>query len=176
MLELHLTLETLLNNQDTEAARAYHEATKLEYINLRNKPPLFKTYSALPVIPLPTVFPSPDTPTLEAVAGVVRPATGDQAGSGVLKTSGSLDLMSVAQLLFYSAGMVRSAKLASGGQVHYRAAASAGALYPIDVYLVCQDINGLEAGVYHFSPATFALRPLRKSVKANLIERGRPIE
>ena len=156
--------ETLLNNQDAEAARAYHEATKLEYINLRNKPPLHKTYSALPVIPLPTVFPSPDTPTLEAVASVIEPGpdSGDDPGGKVLNKPVSLDLTSVAQLLFYSAGLVRSANLASGGQVHYRAAASAGALYPIDVYLVCQDINGLEAGVYHFSPATFALRPLRK--------------
>ncbi|SVB33083.1 uncharacterized protein METZ01_LOCUS185937, partial [marine metagenome] len=49
-------------NQDAEAARAYHEATKLTYINLANKPPLYKTYSALPLIPLPPGFPSPETP------------------------------------------------------------------------------------------------------------------
>ncbi|MCH7735400.1 MAG: hypothetical protein IH961_09340, partial [Chloroflexi bacterium] len=58
------------NEQDTHAASAYHEATKLAYINLGNKPPLYKTYSALPIIPLPTDFPSPEAPTLEAVAGV----------------------------------------------------------------------------------------------------------
>ena len=45
-----------------------------------------------------------------------------------------------------------------------------GGLYPVEVYLVCSDIpgpamsipDGLRAGVYHFSPADFALRRLRK--------------
>ena len=42
-----------MSNRDTEAARAYHEATKLSYINLNNKPPLYKRYTGLPVVPLP---------------------------------------------------------------------------------------------------------------------------
>ena len=141
-----------MNNQDTEAALTYHNATKLEYINLRNKPPLFKTYPQLPVVPLPTVFPAVDTPTLQALAGP----------EGSAATPQSLDVSTVARLLFHTAGLVRQAMLPSAGLVQYRAAASAGALYPIDVYLVCQDVPGLEAGVYHFAPETFALRPLRK--------------
>ena len=49
-----------------------------------------------------------------------------------------------------------------GGQVmHFRAAACTGALYHIDVYLVCGDLPGLAAGVYHFGPHDFALRRLR---------------
>ena len=146
-----------MNNQDTGAAQTYHNATKLEYINLRNKPPLFKTYSQLPVIPLPTIFPSVDTPTLQALAGPISfPA------DRVSATSSKFDISTVSRLLFHTAGLVRQAMLPSAGLVQYRAAASAGALYPIDVYLVCQDIPGLEAGVYHFAPETFALRPLRK--------------
>jgi SagB-type dehydrogenase family enzyme len=149
-----------LSNEDAEAARAYHEATKLTYINLANKPPLYKTYSALPQIPLPSGFPSPDEPTLQAVSstfGLAAKSNVDQPSE-----AGSLDIMALSQLLFFSAGLVRKASLEAVGEVHYRAAASAGALYPIDVYLVCQDISGLEAGVYHFSPVDFALRPLRK--------------
>ncbi len=146
-----------MNNQDTGAAQTYHNATKLEYINLRNKPPLFKTYSQLPVIPLPTILPSVDMPTLQALAGPISfPA--DRASA----TSSTFDISTVSRLLFHTAGLVRQAMLPSAGLVQYRAAASAGALYPIDVYLVCQDIPGLEAGVYHFAPETFALRPLRK--------------
>ena len=38
---------------------------------------------------------------------------------------------------------------------------SAGALYPIEVYVVCGDLPGLSAGVYHFNPVEFALRRLR---------------
>ena len=153
-----------MSNQDGEAARAYHEATKLYYINLANKPPLYKTYSALPLIPLSTGFPSPETPALEAVSAGVRlgAAPGTAAEDDQPTGDGLLDITSLSQLLFFSAGLVRKASLQAIGEVHYRAAASAGALYPIDVYLVCQDITGLEAGVYHFSPADFALRPLRK--------------
>ena len=43
----------------------------------------------------------------------------------------------------------------------FRAAACTGALYHIDLYFVCGDLEGLEAGVYQFSPQDFALRRLR---------------
>ena len=56
-----------MQNRDTAAARNYHESTKLAYINLANKPPLYKSYSGLPTIDLPADFPSPETPTLAAV-------------------------------------------------------------------------------------------------------------
>ncbi|MCH7738110.1 MAG: SagB/ThcOx family dehydrogenase, partial [Chloroflexi bacterium] len=66
-----------------------------------------------------------------------------------------------ARLLHYSAGLVRKSNSASAGEVHYRAAASAGALYPIELYLVCGDLPGLAAGVYHYAPAGNALTQLR---------------
>ena len=139
-----------MGNDDIEAAREYHEATKLSYINLKNKPPLYKPYSGLPKVALPADISSPDVATLDAVAGMVR------------QEGGPLDLTSVARLLFFSAGMVRKAGVGSVGEVHYRAAASAGALYPIEVYLACGDIQGLKAGLYHFSPEDFSLHRLRQ--------------
>ena len=51
--------------------------------------------------------------------------------------------------------------MAGGRPLFFRAAASAGALYPIEVYVVCGDLPGLPAGVYHFNPVEFALRRLR---------------
>ena len=142
-----------MNNRDIEAARDYHESTKLTYINLRNKPPLYKSYQGGTVVHLPTGFAQPTVSTLEAVAGIAPP---DPGGSG------PLDLPTVAQLLFYSAGLIRKRVLPVAGEVHYRAAASAGALFPVEVYLVSGDIPGLAAGVYHFSPADFTLRQLRE--------------
>ena len=142
-----------MNNRDIEAARDYHGSTKLAYINLRNKPPLYKSYRGGTVVHLPTSFPQPTVSTVEAVSGITPP---DPAGLG------SLDLSGVAQLLFYSAGLIRKRVLPVAGEVHYRAAASAGALYPVEVYLVSGDIPGLSAGVYHFSPADFTLRQLRE--------------
>ena len=139
-----------MSNQDTDSAWAYHEATKLSYINLSNKPPIFKSYTGLPVVPLPTDFPSPPFPALDAVAAVD------------LEGGPSLDVTTLAQLLFSSAGLIRKSISPVTGEVHYRAAASAGALYPVEVYLICRDLPGLEAGVYHFSPRDFTLRQLRK--------------
>jgi SagB-type dehydrogenase family enzyme len=140
----------LVSNENIQVAQAYHEATKLAYINLRNKPPLYKLYTGAPVISLPTSFPRQEVSTLDAVANLEQESTS------------SLDLTTLARLLYLSAGVIRKRVLAQVGEVHYRAAASAGALYPIETYVVCQDIPGLDAGVYHFSPEDFSLRQLRR--------------
>ena len=135
-------------NSDTQSAWGFHNATKLSYINLLTKPPLYKTYPGLTQIPLPQAEP-PKMPTLEAVSvGPPGPPP-------------PLDLASIAQLLHYSGGLIRKSNLASAGEVHYRAAASAGALFPIELYLVCGDLPGLAAGVYHYTPAANALTRLR---------------
>ncbi|PKB73655.1 MAG: hypothetical protein BZY75_00810 [SAR202 cluster bacterium Io17-Chloro-G7] len=138
-----------MNNQDIDVTRDYHESTKLAYINLTNKPPLYKAYPGLADITLPTDFAPPQTPTLEAVAG--NPG----------EHSDELDLTALARLLYFSAGVLHKRILPVAGEVHYRAAASAGALYPVEVYAVTGGIPGLEAGVYHFTPDRFALTQLR---------------
>ena len=140
-----------MENRNLEATKDYHESTKLAYINLLNKPPLYKSYTGLPIIRLPTEFDSPDCSTLDAVAGI-----GEQDGAG------SLGLTNLAQVLHFSAGLIRKRQLPVAGEVHYRAAASAGALYPVEVYLVTGDIPGLQAGVYHFSPYESTLTQLRE--------------
>ena len=70
------------------------------------------------------------------------------------------DLEALAQLLYLTAGITRHRKYPSG-DIHFRAAACTGALYEVELYVVCGDLVDLEAGVYHFSPAEFALRRLR---------------
>lgn len=56
-----------------------------------------------------------------------------------------LSLTSVAQLLWASQGITDK-----GGM---RTAPSAGALYPLEVYLVSGAVDGLPAGVYHYHPS-----------------------
>ena len=136
-------------NSDTSAARSFHDATKLSYISLATKPPLYKSYPNLPTIALPAEMPSPGAATLPAVGGVMSPS------------QAPLDLVTVAQLLHYSAGLIRRSTLRSAGEVHYRAAASAGALYPIELYIVCGELQGLSAGVYHYAPSNNSLTLLR---------------
>ncbi len=148
-----------MSSHNTGAAKDFHSATRLSYINLATKPPLFKDYSGAEAVSLPSEFPSPDSPALSAVHG----------GSPV---SQSLDLAHLAQLLYYSAGVIRKRDLPTAGQVHYRAASSAGALYPTEVYLVCRDLPGLRAGVYHFAPDKFRLHLLRRGDFRALLARA----
>jgi SagB-type dehydrogenase family enzyme len=49
-----------------------------------------------------------------------------------------------------------------GDLIHFRNYASAGALYPVEVYVACADLPGLPAGVFHFDPALRALTRLRE--------------
>ena len=147
-----MVLPVNAENPPHRAALDYHEATKLSYINLRTKPPLYKSYRGIPTVPLPAQFPAPSMSVLEALSGAATAIGG----------AAPVSLDALAQLLYYSAGLIRKAFLRSAGEVHYRAAASAGALYPIDLYAVCGGLDGLEAGVYHFSPADFSLGLLRR--------------
>ena len=145
-------------NNDIGAARSFHDATKLSYISLATKPPLYKEYPGLPSVALPPDLPSPDLPALAAVGGRAAPGGGPPG------------LAEVGQLLHYSAGLIRRSRLRSAGEVHYRAAASAGALYPIELYLVCGGLPGLDAGVYHYAPAANALTRLRSGdFRGNLV-------
>ena len=146
--------EGFVSDQETAPAsnlpaRNFHEATKLAYINLANKPPLYKSYPDSPVIALPTDFSLPQLAALRAIAGEPE------------SIADTINLRTVASLLYHSVGVIRKATHPTAGEVHYRAAASAGALYPVETYLVCQDLDGLNAGVYHFSPPEFSLRQLR---------------
>jgi len=148
----------MTDNRNSEAAWAYHEATKHSYLSIRtnphfldwaNQPLPFKIYPALERLRLP---------------GEVRPrgitALSTIAESVPADTVAVPDLGVVAQLLYLSAGITRQRKY-PGGEIYFRAAACTGALYEVELYLVCGDLANLEAGLYHFAPAEFGLRRLR---------------
>ncbi|MEA2678900.1 MAG: hypothetical protein QOK03_622, partial [Candidatus Binataceae bacterium] len=72
-----------------------------------------------------------------------------------------LDLETLTRILFCADGLTRS-KSIGGDAYHFRAAASAGALYPIEIYLAATGVAELTPGLYHFSPADLKLRGLRR--------------
>jgi SagB-type dehydrogenase family enzyme len=149
----------LMLNRDLDATWKYHNGTKHSYLSVRanphfldwdNKPLLFKIYPTLEVMRLPKDFRQSGVAALSAIASTGFKAKGEQVPT----------LEDVAQLLFFSVGVTRSKKF-PGGETFFRAAACTGALYEIELYLVCKDLPGLAAGVYHFGAAEFGLRQLR---------------
>jgi SagB-type dehydrogenase family enzyme len=144
-------------NRDIQAAWTYHNATKHSFSSIRtnphfldwaNRPLPFKIYSTLPPLPLPRKVRATHAPTLSAIA---ETAQREQAVP---------DLESLSHLLYFSAGVTRR-RAYPGGEIDFRAAACTGALYEIELYLACGSLPDLEAGLYHFAPADFALRKLR---------------
>ena len=156
-------------NHETAAGWAYHNATKHSFRSVRdnvhfldwpNKPLPFKIYTTLDPIELPREFPPLDMPALEAISRQAE-ATGDAIP----------DLKDLAQALYYSAGVTKIKQL-PGGEIMFRAAACTGALYEIELYLVCGDLPDLEAGVYHFGAHDFSLRRLRRGDYRGVITRA----
>jgi SagB-type dehydrogenase family enzyme len=153
-------------NSDTKYALEYHEATKHSEVSIQlsrhsldwnNKPAAFKIYTKLPSIPLPADFSQPDIDAITCIKTVKAiNSTTSGADSGILK----LDIRKLAEILFFSAGITREMRY-TYGSYYMRAAPATGALYPIELYVVCQDIPGLDAGVYHFCPGDFTLTELR---------------
>lgn len=146
------------DNRNPEVALTYHNATKHSYASVRanahsldfgNQPLAFKVYPTLEPSRLPGEVRQTGIAALSAIAESV-PA----------HTNAAPDLEAVAQLLYLSAGITRHRKY-PGGEIYFRAAACTGALYEVELYLVCGDLVGLEAGVYHFAAAEFGLRKLR---------------
>ena len=138
-----------MSPRDIVTAKDFHESTKLSYINLDTKPPLYKDYKQFPSIGLSVNLELPILAATDAISGLDK------------SPDSNIGLQTISKLLYYSAGIIRTAKHPTAGEVHYRAAASAGALYPVETYLLCQDLEGIPAGVYHFAPHEFAIRQIR---------------
>ena len=148
-----------MNNRDIQVAWKYHDGTKHSYWSVRgnphfldwaNRPLSFKIYPAIEPLPLSRDVPQTGVAALSAISEAA-PSAGDSVP----------DLQDLTRILHFSAGITKRRKY-PGGEVYFRAAACTGALYEIELYVVSDDLNGLDAGVYHFNPADVSLRLLRK--------------
>ena len=153
-------------NKDIQYILDYHESTKhseislmtsRHYLDLDNRPLPFKVYTELLSYALPLDF---SQPALDAITSISRiyPQTSENATTDI--SLANLNTKSLAEILFFSGGITREIKY-SLSTYYMRAASATGALYPIELYVVCQDLAGLKAGVYHFGPADFRLSQIR---------------
>src|SRR5919202_503440 len=133
--------------------QAYHAATSHSLESVRsgrhvldwpNQPLPFKIYTSLAPLALPLTFGPSEVPALQAIGGVC-PSADRQP-----------DLPMLARLCYFSNGITRVLR-----RMPFRAAACTGALFHIELYPICGDLPGLDAGVYHFGAHDNALRRLR---------------
>ena len=141
----------------SSVARRFHDETTHSPYSVRtsghtldwdNKPFPFKIYTDAPSLALPRDIDVVATPTLPALATPAPPLA-------------PLTLPALTALLYYAAGVTKKKTYPGGGEVLFRAAASTGALYQTEVYVVAGEVDGLEAGLYHFCPGDFTLRRVR---------------
>ncbi|HUG13831.1 MAG TPA: SagB family peptide dehydrogenase [Thermomicrobiales bacterium] len=147
-----------MSNRDTDIARRFHELTNHSVQSVRqsthvmdpdNLPLPYKIYTTLDPIPLPPpgALDVPTQPALDAIAAT--------SASG-----GALDLAAIARLCYHSNGVTRRRVLGNRA-IEFRACACTGALYHMEIYVVCGDLPDLPAGVYHYGAHDHSLRRLR---------------
>jgi SagB-type dehydrogenase family enzyme len=166
-----------MNPQDMEAVdektlafEIYHENSKqrrhdLEFnrrINLVNTSAdfhqviarAFKGYPGALFTPLPVVESVGDVP-FERLA-VLRRSIRRYTGA-------SLRLDALARLLYFGGGLSGRLDSTSHGIVQrVRAAPSAGALYPVEIYAAVMAVEGLEAGLFHYAVDRHGMELLRR--------------
>jgi SagB-type dehydrogenase family enzyme len=151
-----------MTNMDVQRAWRYHNGTKhpngylldfLHSYNPANRPKLYKDYLDLESIPLPLDLSPIGISALKAIAGVEQHSEGESIP----------DFGIIARILHLSAGVTKRIQYPPPwGEMAFRAAACTGALYHIELYLVCRDLPDLEAGVYHYAALQSGLKQLRK--------------
>ncbi len=149
-------------NRDIHETWTYHDSTKHSYESVRrgghfldwsNMPVPFKVYRNLEPMGVRVQMQPSGMAALQAI-GAQEP--GPEEG----EREAIPDLRALMQVLYFAAGITKR-RTYPGGEIFFRAAACTGALYEFELYLVAGDLPGLDAGVYHWSPAENDLRRLR---------------
>jgi SagB-type dehydrogenase family enzyme len=136
----------------------YHEETSYQrrnmkghFLDQKNRPDVFKTYPGAELQKLPRKIEFPE----------IKLSTLIKKDPHQDKTSRTPDIEDLSRILILTYSFTAKAGY-TGGDFFYRSCPSAGALYPVEIYLAGNGINGLKDGLYHFSIAQHALAFLRK--------------
>lgn len=121
------------------------------------RPPLYKEYPEQPRIHLPP--PHVETLSLDECL--------HQRKSVRRFAARPVSIAQLSYLLWAVAGIQRSM-----GDFHFRPAPSAGALYPIETYLIINNVDNISKGLYHYAVRSHALEELKISDFSNEIVRA----
>jgi SagB-type dehydrogenase family enzyme len=138
-----------------EIGHAFHDNTNLTWFSAitgiftgkLSNPPGRKTYKGLPEVSLPR----PDFKGM-ALEDALRKRRSVRNYS-----KKPLDMASLSQLLFSAQGITDETYTTK-----LRTAPSAGALYPIELYVFVHSVEGLKQGLYHYNPFDHSLTRLKE--------------
>ena len=116
-------------------------------LNWATKPRTYKQYPDAPKIPLPP----PQVDGGEPIWEVLR-----QRQSVRRYQDAPIEHAELSQLLWAGQGITRVS-----GSFGFRTAPSAGALYPVETYVVIHAVEGIEPGVYHYGVERHELDQLK---------------
>ena len=148
-----------------QPACEYHNTTSYErakmaghFLDWENQPDLLKTYTDRRLLEMPKEIPLPkeDLFTLYGHPSVKRKPK---------SVPDFADLSRILLLAYTPTAQARHAK----GTFYYRSAASAGALYPTEIYVASEGMLDLTPGLYHFSNAPHGLTKIRDGSISNAV-------
>jgi SagB-type dehydrogenase family enzyme len=113
-----------------------------------NQPTVFKDYEGIQPLDLPQAVEFPK----RSLSSLVK---------GLAEDDEPLDMMALSRILFLTNTLTAKASHPDG-YFYYRSAASAGALYPTEMYVASCGTDDLEDGLYHFAIHRHGLHPLRQ--------------
>ncbi len=119
------------------------------YLDWESQPTVYKDYPGIDPISLPSNV----RPAEEKLSSLLKERKTDQPGKGI-------DVENLSLILRLTCSLTAKARHA-GGDFYYRSVASAGALYPTEIYVATHALNGLDDGLYHFAIRHHGLFPLR---------------
>ena len=146
-------------NHETEATWHYHNGTKhpngmllsrFHVYHPSHRPTPYKIYKNVSQVDLALDKTPIGISALDAISTDVN-----------IHNDAIPDIRALGRILYFSSGITKKIKFKGLGEMDFRAASCTGALYHIEIYLVCSDLPGLEAGVYHFDPKHMKLDTIR---------------
>lgn len=163
-------------NDSAATAAGYHRATSYRRhripphaLDWGSQPAPAKDYSGLPRFSLPR---NTDLPRIDYFTRACCPTPEGRISDAA--PDPHPDLHQIAGILQLSHGVTARA-LHSGQPFYYRSVASAGALYPFELYLAAHGVDGLDAGLYHYDPLDFSLTALRRQRVPTIPGTDRPV-
>lgn len=154
-----MTISAADYHRSTSYYRNYMSGHSLDW---SNQPSVFKSYIGQELISLPDEHAFSSASLWEILYRIRR-----------LDHHDAIDLPRLARIMVLTHTITAKARY-GGADFFYRSVASAGALYPFELYVAALNVRGLSPGLYHHQAATRSLAVLRQGNPGQELSRLMP--